>query len=208
MLYFTADTHFSHDNIRKYCIRPFLSVEEMDETLLANINKKISKDDTFYVLGDFCFRGKSPKYYLDRIICKNVILIIGNHDSKKQQDLDCFSEVHNYLELDVQVKGCDPKYGKKIILFHYPIQEWNMWHRGSWHLNGHTHANNLWSHNNPNQYILDVGVDAHNYEPLSLNEVATIMEKKTWKNPFDTWESEGKLWKKDRQPEDHGTSIT
>ena len=31
MVFFTADTHFDHANIIRFCIRPFATVEEMNE---------------------------------------------------------------------------------------------------------------------------------------------------------------------------------
>ena len=53
--FFIADCHFGHKNIIKYCDRPYSSVEEMDETILNNINKTVFPSDTLYILGDFTF---------------------------------------------------------------------------------------------------------------------------------------------------------
>ena len=52
MIFFTSDLHLGHKNIIRLCGRPFESVEEMDEILIDNWNKKIHRCDTVYILGD------------------------------------------------------------------------------------------------------------------------------------------------------------
>lgn len=79
-----ADTHFGHERIIELCKRPFKNVKEMNETLIANWNKVVGKEDTIYFLGDFCFESKDAKkeYWLSRLN-GHIIWVKGNHDHFK-----------------------------------------------------------------------------------------------------------------------------
>ncbi len=46
MIFFSADHHFYHANIIRYCSRPFNSVEEMNEEMIARWNSTVG----FWVL--------------------------------------------------------------------------------------------------------------------------------------------------------------
>lgn len=50
MTYFTADQHFGHFNIIRLSHRPFASLDEMNETMIARWNTKVWDEDTVYVL--------------------------------------------------------------------------------------------------------------------------------------------------------------
>ena len=52
-VWFVSDLHLSHKNIIKYCSRPFDNVNQMNEILIQNWNKKIGVEDRVFVLGDF-----------------------------------------------------------------------------------------------------------------------------------------------------------
>ena len=60
-VFFTSDTHFGHENILKFCNRPFSSIEDHDLALINNWNSVIGNDDTVFHLGDFCF-GNTTKW--------------------------------------------------------------------------------------------------------------------------------------------------
>lgn len=167
MIWFTADTHFGHANIIKYCNRPFRDTTEMDGRLLDNLNSVVKPEDTLYHLGDFSFRSISE--YRDRINCNNIHLILGNHDKAPHSKYRAnFNSVSQYVELKLS--------NINFTLCHYAFRVWNKSHHGAIMLFGHSH-NGLpeWGTS------LDVGVDGHNYKPWSLDEVLDLMESRTIK---------------------------
>ena len=52
-IWFTADTHFGHENVIQFCQRPFSSVTEMDEQLIENWNHSVQPDDSYLSFGGF-----------------------------------------------------------------------------------------------------------------------------------------------------------
>jgi calcineurin-like phosphoesterase family protein len=179
-IFVTSDTHFGHENIIKYCKRPFDNTFQMDKHLIEQWNKKISPTDTVYHLGDFGL-GKSTKHFIEILDQLNGTkhLIKGNHDRRSLKDKvfhDRFASVQDYLEITVEDEEMD--LDQKIILCHYPFETWNQSHHGSWHLHGHCHGN-LPSRDEIAR--LDVGVDSHNYMPLSYEEVKELMTRKVIK---------------------------
>lgn len=144
----------------------------MNSSLIENINKTVGPEDELYILGDFVFGTvKATEDFLDRIVCKNIHLVLGNHDREaiehRPRLLKKIKSIENYLELSVK----DGDNYQSIICFHFPILEWNRGHKGSWHLHGHTHGNVNYPESLKNKRILDVGVDVHNYKPISFNEI-------------------------------------
>ena len=81
MNYYIADTHLGHDNIRKLSNRPFNTVEEMDEVIINNWNRRVADNDDIYILGDFSYKGKDPISYLKPLKGRKH-LIVGNLDGK------------------------------------------------------------------------------------------------------------------------------
>lgn len=176
-VYFTSDTHYYHKNIIKYCNRPYFSVEEMNESLIANYNKRVGKDDTCYHLGDFGFaEPKLLRAIVDRLNGQKH-LVLGNHDDRKNF-LNVFSSVHQYMEIRVPDEEVRQGF-QRIILFHYSMRVWNGSHRGTWQLYGHSHGT---LPDDPTLLSMDVGVDPCGQTPISYEEVKAHMKKKTFKS--------------------------
>ena len=186
-VYFTSDTHFLHENICKYCNRPFSSLKEMEEHLVDSWNSRVNGGDIIYHLGDFSLSyGKKSTKDIDKILSRlngQKFLIIGNHDRKEVYDNARWTKTFYYHE----IKACvGEKINRKIVLSHYSFRTWNQMHYGSYMLFGHSH-NTL---TDIEGRSMDVGVDACNYAPISLCEVVDKLERIEFKK-VDHHEQEG-----------------
>lgn len=161
--FLTSDLHFFHENVIKFCNRPFGSVEHMNDTLIKNWNTVVSEKDHVWVLGDISFGSPIQTAGVLEQLKGIKHLIVGNHDRKgsAQKLFDkhwqlFFVDKHDYFRLKVD--------GHKAVLCHFPFSSWE---RGYVNLHGHLHSlagyKNKWL-----QY--DVGVDANNYTPLLLED--------------------------------------
>jgi calcineurin-like phosphoesterase family protein len=188
-LFFTSDTHYNHSNIcsattkwdnASNLTREFNSLDHMNNTLVNNINCMVGEDDILIHLGDWSFGGfEKVQEFRDRILCKNIHLVLGNHDHhierNKEGIQDLFSSVSQYLRLEVKRpinKATTEKF--TFICMHYPIASWHDMNQGVIHLHGHVH---LPPHLRlADGKAMDVGVDGNGLEPLSMNEVLSIMK--------------------------------
>jgi calcineurin-like phosphoesterase family protein len=170
--FFTSDTHFGHQNIIKYCNRPYATAQEMDEDLIAKWNAKVKQNDLIFHLGDFGFSSEQRLLEVIRRLNGRKFLVFGNHDKtirnsdKLQKHFETMSELtETYVN------------NQYIIMCHYSMVVWNKSHRGSWQLFGHSHGSlpvDL------TKKSMDVGVDSNGYAPISFDEVKLIMDQRVF----------------------------
>jgi len=166
----TSDIHFYHANILKFChaTRPYYDVEEMNQKIVESWNSMIDQYDTVYILGDVAFANA---YDASKIVNRcngNKILVKGNHDTKLLQEplfTNCFESIHDYLEVGYN--------GHRLVLFHFPIWEWDRMYHGAVHFHGHCHARPTGI---PGR-ILDVSMDGNACLPYSMDEAIAIASK-------------------------------
>jgi calcineurin-like phosphoesterase family protein len=79
-IWFSSDTHFGHENIIKYCDRPFKNVDHMNEVIIDNWNSVVSPGDTVYHLGDVALGQIDKSLACVSRLNGYKILILGNHD--------------------------------------------------------------------------------------------------------------------------------
>lgn len=159
--FFTADTHFGHARIIPLCKRPHHDVEEMDRMLISDWNHVVRPEDTVWHLGDFAYRNKQEVASYFHRLPGTKHLVTGNHDSAATLALP-WASVSQIAETVVD--------GTRIIMCHYPMLEWQGFHRGALHLFGHVHGSRQ---GEPGS--LDVGVDACGYRPLTLDQIRRRM---------------------------------
>ena len=169
MIYFISDTHFYHEKIIEYVNRPFKDVEEMNNTLIDNWNKRVKHKDEVYILGDFSFGNKEQTLDLLDKLNGRKYLIQGNHDRvvKDKEVASKFEWIKDYHKL---------KYKKyKFILFHYPLMVWDCQHYGAIHLYGHIHSGVA-----PlgQARMFNMSVEKNNYEPVSIEEIIESRDKR------------------------------
>lgn len=134
----TSDLHFGHANIMKFCPvtrARFADTDDMREQMIADWNASVGHDDETFILGDFAFLPSHKAVEILHRLNGTKILIEGNHDRKLLNDpvfRGCFKEVHSYLRYNHN--------GQLVIMFHYPIHEWDQMHRGAVHFYGHVHG--------------------------------------------------------------------
>lgn len=134
-VFLTSDTHFGHVNICKFTnydgspVRPWDSVEEMDEEMVKRWNDTVGPKDKVYHLGDVVINRKSLQI-LDRLNGDKV-LIKGNHDIFPLKDyVKYFRDIRAYHVMN----GC--------ILSHIPVHKDSIARFGA-NIHGHTHGNRV-----------------------------------------------------------------
>lgn len=181
-IFVCSDSHYSHKNLIKNLStwtsgahRDYSSIEEHNDILVQNINKTVGKNDILFMLGDVSFGGvDNVRIFMDRIICDEIHLIFGNHDKNiidnKNNLKSCFTTTSFYREIFIDKE--------EVVLFHYPIKEWNNAHKGSYQLYGHQH--NLPENRFSNKgRSMDIGFDGHpEFRPYNINEIFGLLKDK------------------------------
>lgn len=150
------------------------SLKMMNDELINQTNKIVPANATLYHLGDYCGGTDYVKNCIEcreRINCREMVIIWGNHDKHKNKISHLFSRSYSVYELEIS---------KKIhfTFNHYAHLTWNHSHYGSINLYGHSHGQiEDWAdHIMPDRRSMDVGVDnaariVGAYRPFSLAEI-------------------------------------
>ncbi len=169
MIYFTSDTHFFYRKSPcRVGRRLFGSYEEKNAFLEERWNQRVAPKDDIYILGDFSDGGAGDTNALLDQLNGRKYLVIGNNDRYLEDasfDSSVFVWCRHYYELH--------ELGTKFVLFHFPIEAWSGYLKDRVHLHGHLHRLQP-VHESIRRY--EVGVDAHDGFPVSIDEVWSRIE--------------------------------
>lgn len=169
IIYFTSDEHFFHNNIIKYCNRPFKDYKEMNSEILK-IFDILKDDDICFHLGDISASLGNNKETLKEMLKPlkgKHILIRGNHD----HDISIFKhigwEVYNYFILNLKTLDKDLGISKTYM------ETLNS-------LNNLNNLNNLNSLKNSKSYKDSIFLCHYSFDLENLNKI-----ERAFKNFYD-----------------------
>lgn len=185
--FFTADLHLGHENIIKFCDRPWDNIEEMTDGLVDAWNGVVRPMDTVYVLGDVAFKLRSRPEFLNAVkrLRGVKILLAGNHDSCWEWSKNALQESRRYYDAGfhhVNRHGYDTKMidGELVDMCHFPYEgdshEQDRYKdkrpidNGRWLIHGHVH--DTWKVNGRQ---INVGVDVWDFKPVPEDIIIDIM---------------------------------
>lgn len=182
MVWYTADHHFGHANIIRFCNRPWLGkrgltdkgywkssdvaknrCDAMDRDLIRRWNMRVKDGDIVYYLGDFAYRASNKvQYYIDQLN-GNKIFIKGNHDKNNGLKIHMEFAVINMGGMRIKLIH-DPKYADEMYDLNFC---------------GHIHEKWKFKKMELGSYIINVGVDMWGFNPITFDEIISELNK--WK---------------------------
>src|SRR5665811_422589 len=123
MRYFTSDTHYGHQNIIRFCDRPYIDVHHMNVDLVNRAAGMVNAGDELWHLGDVALG------YLNDTLTNTTLTLSNGVDVK----------VSHFPYTDPQLDGREDRHGKVIGDKFAP---WRAVDDGSWpvsytHLRAH-----------------------------------------------------------------------
>src|SRR5690606_39140538 len=169
-IWLISDTHFGHENIIKYCDRPFKNIDHMDEEMIERWNSVVQPGDKVYHLGDVYMGSGDRAWKILRRLHGKKRLIVGNHDNLRSKVLfDNFQKIYMWRVFK--------EFG--LLLTHVPVHPSNISEIGKkndgtpYHkltnIHGHIHNNP-----SPEGNYRCVCVEQINYTPVNIEELRTI----------------------------------
>ena len=187
MRWFTSDLHFGHNNIIRYCNRPFADAEQMNDAIISKWNESVDPNDDVWVLGDLAMGHLRDTVPLAGHLNGRITLLCGNHDAPWLGRSAKTRARHRDLYLSTGMTVLPGESitidigGRSAVCSHFPYlgdshdEDRFIEHRpldnGEWLLHGHVH--DVWRQNDRQ---INVGVDAWGGELVSENQIGALID--------------------------------
>lgn len=167
----TADWHFLHKNMLRYCNRPFKDTNHMHKSIIENFNDVLTENSHLWILGDVSMTSTSNMNKVAALISKikgHKHLVLGNHDEARPYTYINhvgFTTVHTSMWFQHEKLN--------FFMAHDPAVYNVVESTGSIMLCGHVHL--LFKHLFPHKKVINVGVDAWDFKPVGIEQVLEIV---------------------------------
>lgn len=176
-IFVTSDTHFGHENIIRYCERPFKDARSMNESLIERWNNRVGVDDTVYFLGDFAMGPGVDDNFIVRTLKRlngTINVLPGNHDQKYKK---CSGLEKIIVDSGLSIEILSPGHefgheGTVFVMSHYPPENRE---EGKIYLHGHKHGKEQLI-----QYQYDIGVDMYGGPVQITGDLRYLNDPKGW----------------------------
>ena len=175
--FFTADLHLNSHVLVDRHVRPFASIDEMNDALIGAINDRGGEDDLLIHVGDIIQYGNDREWPGEKVkpsefirrMNPTFVNVKGNHDANNEVMSAC-NDMRTYL---------GNRYS--VSVGHYPSNNpkaRGTFRKGDVHLCGHVHG--AWRHfvDFDNKVLnVNVGVDTWDYRPVSEDELISYIDQ-------------------------------
>jgi calcineurin-like phosphoesterase family protein len=158
-----SDLHLGHNNIIRYCRRPFRDAGEMDRVLIGNWNRTVGETDEVIYLGDFRYSPEAPpSTEYRRHLNGRITFVLGNHDT----------------DIPDAIPSMELRYNGNDFLFIHNPDDVPPGFNG-WVVHGHYHNNNIerFPFVNFEARRINVSCELTGYRPVSLETIDNIVCK-------------------------------
>jgi calcineurin-like phosphoesterase family protein len=166
-IWFISDTHFRHSNFLSFVdengnkVRPFNTVQEMDDCMTTNWNAVVKPYDRIYHLGDVGSDSVWNNQNLSKLNGSKR-LILGNHDIVKGDLVFHFKKITMWRIFKEHDFVCS----------HMPLREDSMF-KITFNLHGHIHQAPA-----PTIRHMNMCVEHTNYAPVHLDTILAELAKR------------------------------
>lgn len=181
-IFFSSDPHLFHENFLTFeddngqLIRPFASVEEMNEKFVDGCRSVMRDGDIFYLLGDVTFDYSEKFDALMSRIPGSKRLLLGNHDKIKGTSLlKHFKKVGLWRVFTEYDFTCS----------HIPLRL-DQLRKTRFNVHGHIHQNVM-----DDPHYINVCVEQTNYVPMALEEIQFEICRRLLNMPANDNKQEG-----------------